>query len=191
MLQRFNSFVRFTQSFRLFCKSLIKRINPLEVLLVITLTWLLVLSLFWGYGIGRHQAHSEFVSVVTIDLNKILRAETLLASRVVSLPQGQNQESQQQWLSLLAESNAHLKAAIQAVAGPDRAVVIAAALLQGGEDITDRVLVKMGLPTKVPDTLPAVSALFPAAAHDAERNMKLNASVEGNNTAEDMAWLQP
>lgn len=81
----------------------------------------------------------------SIDLVKILNAQAFYASKLVSKnPQNKH------WIGFVKEINSSMRKTISQIAGQDTIVLVSPAVVQGVEDITDRVLVALGLPSNPP-----------------------------------------
>lgn len=81
---------------------------------------------------------------VSLDLIKVVNAQALYANQLISKnPRNKN------WAHSVKNINFSLRKAITQVAGQHTMVLAAPAVIQGIEDITDRVLLALGLSTKV------------------------------------------
>lgn len=93
--------------------------------------------------------------VYTVNLGKILNAQMAMSQLQVS-PQIKTSDK-----NMLSATNSQLKATIHDIAG-NHLVIVSPAVIQGGHDMTDKVLQRLGLPTNVPERAPAISHIFPA-----------------------------
>jgi hypothetical protein len=84
--------------------------------------------------------------IVSVDLIKILNAQAFYANKLI-LKDSQNKS----WVNSLKDVNASIRQKIKLIAGQDTIVMVTPALIQGTDDITNRVLVALGLPSNLPE----------------------------------------
>ena len=99
--------------------------------------------------------HSRRTPVYTVDLGKIARAQMLFAGRVAQ--SGHTKA----WMQSINEMGATLKSTITALS-KGGLVIVTPAVIAGGVDITDKVLVRLGLPTHIPRLHVPRTAVLPA-----------------------------
>jgi hypothetical protein len=90
--------------------------------------------------------------IYTVNLVNIMRAQTFLAGK--SLQAGL---STKQWMSSVSHQSPLIRQSITDLVGKKAVVIVSPAVIQGAVDITDKVLVKLGLPTQLPAALMNVS----------------------------------
>lgn len=99
----------------------------------------------------------KFVQPVkTIDLGKIISAQNMLT---IKASQSGDETSKVAWLKTAKDAGMHLKAVIRQVAGPKAIVLVSQAVVDPKDDITKQVLLKLGLPSNVPDLIPPQGAI--------------------------------
>lgn len=86
--------------------------------------------------------------VVSIDLIKILNAQALYANKLMD-----SSPKDKSWVRMTNKINSSIREKIRMIAGRDTIVLVAPALIQGADDITDRVLVALNLPSKLPNLI--------------------------------------
>lgn len=85
-------------------------------------------------------------NIVSVDLVKILNAQAFYSNQfILKNPQSEN------WIHDMKEKNSAIREKIRLIAGKKTIVIVSPATLQGTKDITDRVLVSLGLPSKLPN----------------------------------------
>ncbi len=112
--------------------------NHLKLMLASTVLVSALLSILTCFALRQH--------IVTVDLIKILKAQAFYANKLITKnPQDQN------WIESMKTMNASIRQTVKFIAGQDTIVMVSPAIIQGSEDITDRVLVALGLPRKAPN----------------------------------------
>ena len=94
--------------------------------------------------------------IKTIDLGKIISAQNMLT---IKASQSGDETSKVAWLKTAKDAGVHLKAVIRQVAGPKAIVLVSQAVIDSKNDITKQVLLKLGLPSNVPDLIPPQGAI--------------------------------
>ena len=84
--------------------------------------------------------------MVSVDLMRILNAQAFSANKLISKNPGDKN-----WIHSIKEINASIKQTIRLITGKNTIVMVTPAIIQGVDDITDRVLVALGLSSKLPD----------------------------------------
>ena len=119
-------------------------------------------------GIGFYQLGSVRSSIKIIDLQKIMIAESVLANKTIV--GGNNMKP---WLATVNSIGKELRNSIRAVAGMDSLVLIAPCVVQGGINITDQVLLKLGLPQQVPTSLIPMNAIYSTEVNSADKQLSM------------------
>lgn len=86
--------------------------------------------------------------IVSIDLIKILNAQAFYANKLIAKNPGDKN-----WVDITNDTNASIREKVRLVAGENTIVMVAPALIQGADDITERVLVALNLPSKPPNSV--------------------------------------
>lgn len=84
--------------------------------------------------------------IYSIDLIKIINAQAFYSNQIIS-KNSQNKN----WIHSIKKVNTLIREKVKLIAGKNSIVIISPAVIQGTEDITDKVLVALGLPKKVPN----------------------------------------
>jgi hypothetical protein len=131
----------------------------------LTYIFIILLPSLVSYQLGiRH------TTVVMVDLQKIITAESVLTNKIV-----ENGSLMKPWLSTVNGLGKELSQAIRDVAGKNSLVLITPCVIQGAKNITDDVLVRLGLPRKVPNPMISINAIFPGSQNNnANENQALN-----------------
>lgn len=135
-------------------------------------------------GVTRYLGMGAASHIVTFDPVKLGNAERMVASQMLGsvADQGKNDPA-----LILMQASKHTQAVIREVAGPDTIVLVKQAVVQGQvPDITDQVLTRLGLPTKVPtvsltvsETAPTTLGLAQGPADAAKAKRYLQALQQG------------
>jgi methyl-accepting chemotaxis protein len=116
---------------------------------VITAFISIIVSLITAYFLFGSN-YNSLPSIKTVDLGRIHTAEMMLSMRASKLPENESK----QWIDKVNKASENLKSTILAVAGNNSLIFVAPAVISGAEDITNSVLVKLGLPVDVPSIEP-------------------------------------
>ncbi len=122
--------------------------------------------------------------VKTVDLGKIINAQMILGSRALN-----SELAAEPWMASITDGGKDLADIIEEIAGKDALVIVGPAVIQGAEDITKAVLVRMGLPSNVPDYNISQKNILPSAKDilfDGE-DVQLGLQAEDNEDE----WLMP
>lgn len=115
-----------------------------------------------------------------VDFQKIITAESVLTNKII-----EGGPLMKPWLSTVNELGKELSQAIRDVAGEKSLVLIAPCVVQGARNITDDVLVRLGLPRKVPNSMMPINAIFP-------NSQNINANKINALTKEKIpSWMLP
>jgi hypothetical protein len=123
-------------------KSLLKLLAPFLAMTIVVTLFMVMVFLRFAPGGG-----ASAPPVVTFDVLKYTNAQRAIASAFVKKDPNKVESANEVLLNLSART----RTAIEETAGPGVLVVLKQAVVQGQRyDITDKVLVKLGLPTDVP-----------------------------------------
>lgn len=86
--------------------------------------------------------------IVSVDLIRILNSQAFYANKLIAKnPKNKN------WINMTNKINASIREKVKLVAGQDTIVMVAPALIQGADDITEQVLVALNLPTALESSI--------------------------------------
>lgn len=125
--------------------------------------------------------------IYSIDLGKIISTQMLLAGRMASTG-----VDKPRWMMTIKDTSAQMKMAISSIAG-NHIVIVGPAIVQGTIDITDQVLKKLGLPTKLPNVnisqADLIPSLIPKSAIKTSEPMENSSQPSPEKKTK--AWLLP
>ena len=110
----------------------------LNIIFLLTIVSPVLISVLIGFLFKQH--------IYSIDLIRILNSQAFYSNEIISkYPKNKN------WIDSIKKVNILIRDKVKLIAGKNSIVIISPSVIQGSEDITDKVLIALGLPRKIPN----------------------------------------